>query len=127
VRSSFIGNFTIKRSGDACAGIDIEAEDAVIKENIITDNEYAIYISNVNYTVILENIISNNNLGLWLSYSYHNNISNNQFFNDGIFIFNSCYNIISNNMVNGKPLIYVEEEANKNNGRGGTNHSHKMQ
>lgn len=112
-KSSFIHNFTIKGSGDACAGIDIKSGYVVIKENIITNNDYAIYISNINHTAVLDNIISNNNLGLWLSYSYHNNISNNQFFNEGIFVFNSYYNIISNNTVNKKPLVYMEEEANK--------------
>ena len=75
-KSSFIHDFIIRGSGDACAGIDIKSEYVVIEENIITNNDYPIYISNINHTAVLDNIISNNT-------------------------------------VNKKPLVYMEEEANK--------------
>ncbi|HEC88057.1 MAG TPA: hypothetical protein ENI52_01935 [Thermoplasmata archaeon] len=113
VNNSFICNFTIRESGDACAGIGIESEYTIIKENIITDNDYAIYISNKNYITIIGNIIYDNTLGLWVSNSHYNNISNNQFINDGLFIFNSYYNAIHNNTVNGNPLVYMEGKANR--------------
>ena len=63
---------------------------------------------------ILNNTFLNNFVGLHISPSYNidNEFSNNMFFNDGFFI-ESTSNTYSNNMVNGKPFVYLEGESNK--------------
>jgi parallel beta-helix repeat protein len=59
------------------------------------------------------NIISNSSIGIRLRSSSGNIISDNSFFNDGLFVSYSYDNNVENNMVNGKPLVYLEDESDK--------------
>jgi len=85
-----------------------------ISNNDISSNYwYGIDLSFSNNNSISENIISSNNgYGILLCYS-NNNISNNEFINDGLFVYYSYGNIVENNTVNGKPLVYLEDESDK--------------
>jgi len=59
------------------------------------------------------NTITNNDYGIYLTGTCDNIISNNSFFNSGLFISDDIVwnNIVTNNTVNDKPLVYVEDES----------------
>jgi parallel beta-helix repeat protein len=62
------------------------------------------------------NIITGNNFsvnydGIKLDESSNNIILNNSFFYSGLYVWYSYKNIVSNNTVNGKPLVYLEDES----------------
>ena len=60
--------------------------------------------------LILNNIFSNNLNGMRI-FKSNNTISENFFFNDGIFVsYSYLHNIVRNNTVNGKPIVYFEHE-----------------
>ena len=80
--------------------------------NTISNNKDGILVSYEKYNKILNNVfVSNENYGLAVTRN-HNTISGNTFYNDGLFI-DASTNNISNNTVNGKPLIYLEKETDK--------------
>ncbi len=82
-----ISGFTITGAGFLSAGIRIEANNSVITNNNVENNNYG---------------------GIRLWHSSNNSITNNKFTNDGLVISNSYNNTITNNTVNGKPLVYLE-------------------
>ncbi len=45
--------------------------------------------------------------------SNHNTIINNSFYNNGLYVSYSYHNTIENNTVNGKPIVYLEDESDK--------------
>jgi len=73
---------------------------------------YGIYIQREG-TIITGNIISNIETGISV-HSYNNKITDNEFINSGIYATSTYYeNTISNNYVNGKPLIYRHNKFNE--------------
>jgi parallel beta-helix repeat protein len=108
-----------------------------ITGNTISNNNDGIYLTDSSVNIIIGNNISNNNLGILLVESRRNSIignnisldnyggiylswnsgkniiSGNTFFNDGIYIKNSYDNNVENNTVNGKLLVYLEDESDK--------------
>ncbi len=139
-----ISGFTIQNSGDFFidSGIEIRSSYNNVSGNIISNNFYGIALyathSTVNYNTISNNIFTSNfNGGVFLANSKNNlilkntfsdnlggvileadsnlnNISDNVFHNDGIWISGADYNIFSNNLVNDKPIIFLEDESDKN-------------
>jgi len=75
-------------------------------DNIISGNTFT---NNYNHP------LANDYYGIYLMDCWNNIISNNSFFNSGVFISldNVCNNIVTNNMVNGKPLVYLYNESNR--------------
>ena len=51
--------------------------------------------------------------GIYLLGSDESRIRNNKFINDGLFVHYSYSNIVEDNTVNGKPLVYLEDEADE--------------
>jgi len=107
-----------------------------ISNNNISSNNYGIDLWYSNNNSLINNNISNNWVGISLAYSSNNSISNNnissnnwfgiylwdsnentirknEFVNDGLFVEYSYKNIIEDNKVNGKPLVYLEDESDK--------------
>ncbi len=60
------------------------------------------------YNIISENNITNSWCGISLYKSSSNNISENMFVNDGLLVQDSYENLVRDNLVNGKPLVYLE-------------------
>ena len=138
-----ISGFTIRKSGDFWFdyGIQINSNNNTISDNIIENNYMGIVIngyetfghnntisnniikSNLNGGLLFykstNNIIENNTFsdnigGLILDTgANNNNILDNVFYNDGIWIADANENIFSNNMINDKPLLYLEDEIDK--------------
>ena len=78
----------------------------------IEDFDYGVYFSNVSYNVLSQNNLTNNNFGVILEYSNNNNISGNTFFNCGVLVGQSYENVMVDNLVNSKPLVYLEGVSN---------------
>jgi parallel beta-helix repeat protein len=116
-------------------GISISGRNNVtIKNTNIRDFTYGIYLdessnynnisgnnitANYNYGIRLDyssnnsvsgnNITGNNYYGIGLYYSSNNSVSGNTFVNDGLVVSDSYGNVVTDNLVNGKPLVYLEE------------------
>ena len=88
-------------------------EDNIITNNSLVDCEVGISLVSSNYTVISDNFFQNEEDGLSLSWSTGNIISRNTFVNDGLFLYDSFDNSVTDNTVNGKPLIYLEDESDR--------------
>jgi parallel beta-helix repeat protein len=71
-------------------------------------------ISGNSFTNTYYHPLSNDYYGIYLVDCWDNIISNNSFFNSGVFISleNICNNIVTNNTVNDKPLLYVYNQSN---------------
>ncbi|MGB3459661.1 MAG: NosD domain-containing protein, partial [Halobacteriota archaeon] len=66
--------------------------------------------SSNNNTVTGNNVCNNNRGGISLEHSSNNNtITGNVFLNDGLSVHDSYQNIVQDNTVNGKPLVYLED------------------
>jgi len=103
---------------------------SIIKNDIISNEYFAIHLFSSNNTQIIGNNIMNNSLGIYLysssnnntivgnsiirsggvilSTSSHNNISKNIFVGNGLYILSSYENIVKDNVINNKPLVYLE-------------------
>jgi len=79
-----------------------------ITENNITGNHIGILLDFSTDNGINGNDITNNDAGIVLYYSSSNNVSGNTFVNDGLQVEYSG-NVVTGNLVNGKPLVYLEE------------------
>jgi parallel beta-helix repeat protein len=111
-----------------------------ILSNNITGNRHGIELLNSTSNSIAGNNIANNDVGIALSASNNNSIvendimwrilifpcagrgidlyescnctiSRNTFVNNGLYVWNSYWNVVMDNMVNGKPLVYLENSS----------------
>ena len=80
--------------------------------NVSSNSDDGISLDDSNNNNILNNNInSNNHVGMSLDDSNSNNLSGNSFFNCGLLVDDPYQNTVTNNTVNGKPLVYLEEES----------------
>jgi parallel beta-helix repeat protein len=98
-----ISGFTIQNGG--AIGILVRYYHHNIFDNIISNNGYGIILNSYGNT-IFDNVFLNNYYGTAVSCS-NNNVSGNSFFDDGLEIF-GFNNVVKDNTVNGKPLVYFE-------------------
>ncbi|MEM3788300.1 MAG: NosD domain-containing protein [Candidatus Bathyarchaeia archaeon] len=85
------------------------SDNNIVCRNNITNNGYGLWLSYSSYNSISgNNITANSWEGIGLDYSSNNSISGNMFTDDGLFVWDSYDNVIKDNLVNGKPLIYLE-------------------
>jgi len=120
-----VQNFYINNSGHFVpdSGILIygEINNITIQNNIISNNNIGICIGeqylykSIEHVTIESNLIKNNRYGVKLFICYNNQISNNTFIGNGIVIPEAYTrdNLIINNTVNGKPLIFLYKQSNK--------------
>ncbi|UCF50003.1 MAG: right-handed parallel beta-helix repeat-containing protein [Thermoplasmatales archaeon] len=111
-----ISGFSIEYCDDSntTAGINILSNYNIIIENNIINNGYGIVFESSSYNYILNNVISKSRLGVFLyNNSNYNKLSGNTFYNNGLFVYQSYNNIVENNTVNDKPLVYLEGESEK--------------
>jgi len=80
--------------------------------NTISSNNYVgIFLDSSNNNTIAGNNISNNYVGIGLLSSNSSTLFENAFFNNGLWVYYSYQNTVLNNTVNGKPLVYLENES----------------
>jgi parallel beta-helix repeat protein len=90
-----------------------DSSDNIITGNNVNNNWYGICLDYSSDSIITGNNVSSNNYdGIYLSDSRNNNITGNTFVNDGLNVENSYQNIVEENIVNGKPLVYLEDASN---------------
>jgi len=108
-RNVTIINLTIKSFFNGVWLCDFSNENMIIN-NTITDNYCGICLSgSSNENMVRGNSIKRNAYGLWLSGSSHNIIFDNLLYDAGLFVFESYKNIVRNNTLNDKPLVYLED------------------
>ena len=129
-------------SNDAAMHI-VSSKSNVIIGNSIVTNGIGIWLSDCSYNNLTGNDIADNVQGIWLSSSssntvtenniaesskiglelsggsLNNTITNNTFVKDGLHISESYQNIIDDNSVNGKPLVYLNGVADQMIGNAG--------
>ena len=83
-----------------------------ITDNNVRNNNGGIYLSrSSNNSITGNNVGDNNDDGISLSRSSNNSITGNTFVNDGLSVDDSYQNTVVGNMVNGKPLVYLEDAS----------------
>ena len=116
VRNCNINNTTV--------GIELwKSYNCTIKDNKLLSNYFGISLWHSSGNTIKNNSFEDrikvtmpkfcSNSGISLRYSSENTILNNSFIDCGLFIWDSYRNKIDENTVNGKPLIYLENEKGK--------------
>jgi parallel beta-helix repeat protein len=109
--SVLVSNFTIQNS---FIGVYIEGSpNSIISGNNIKNCDHGVAVwdlGSVN-TTISGNYIKTNMYGIWLTGS-SNKITENTFANCGLFVLYSYENLVVDNLVNGKPLVYLEGISN---------------
>ena len=109
-----IKSFTIENSvwyGDM--GIYVHSNNTTIIDNIIYGDTWALNFYHSHSNTIIGNIFDNTKTGIELTNSENNIIMNNSLYHCGIRCSIGHQKIVSNNIVNGKPLIYLEHESDK--------------
>jgi parallel beta-helix repeat protein len=84
-----------------------------ISNNNIFNNGNGLFIKNSDKNNLLNNIISDNWYGIEILSSNEITIKNTSFKNDDLYVYDSYKNIILNNTVDEKPLIYLENESDQ--------------
>ena len=97
-------------------GIDLffsSNNNTITGNNVCNNNVYGIFLYYSNNNTITGNNVCNNNWdGIFLSLSSNNTITGNTFVNSGLSVYSSYQNIVEDNTVNGKPLVYLEDASN---------------
>ena len=107
-------NVTIKNTYIKDCGVaiwlDYSSNNSIVG-NSITNNSYGIelYTNSLNNSIVGNNI-TDNQRGIWLEWwSNYNSIVGNVFVNDGLAAWDFYGNVVVDNFVNGKPLVYLED------------------
>jgi parallel beta-helix repeat protein len=81
-----------------------------ITGNNIANNRVGIEISGQAsaYNSIIGNSLTDNEWGVYLDYTSNNSVTENTFVNNGLYVWVATGNVVSENLVNSKPLIYLE-------------------
>lgn len=98
-------------------GIYVEAggmNDEISGCNITGNNWTGIYIDHSANINVTGNIFANKIAGITFSSSPNNQIIGNTFTGDGLWVFDSYENNVDGNVINGKPLVYLEKISNRN-------------
>lgn len=111
-----IFNNEIVGNWDYGVTLDTATQNTFTQNNIINNNRGDIVFQNTD----THNIINKNTIGTFYlgTRDYEgrpksNFIMENSFINGGICVWNAVHNIIINNTINGKPLIYLEQESHR--------------
>ena len=94
-------------------GIAIIDSSNSISGNTISNNKDGISLEASSNNTISSNTLSNNGDGISLLDSSNNDISGNTFTNGGLVVSFAYKNVVNDNTVNGKPLVYLEETSDK--------------
>jgi parallel beta-helix repeat protein len=108
-------NGIIATNGDGLR-LENSSGNIICKNNLANNTISGIRQNNSTNNVIYENNITTNlfqnSFGIWLISSSNGNISGNTFVNCGMIVVDSFSNIVENNLVNSKPLVYLENISN---------------
>ena len=111
--SDSVGENNITSSGFSIL-LDGSLNDSINGNRITSASDYGVWLLGSLYSSIDDNAITNSYYGMWLDSSSSNSIRGNTFADDGLYVSSSYENLVENNTVNGKPLIYLEDVTNYN-------------
>ena len=124
--NSILEGFSAKGSGRGQAGIGVNSNNNIIRNNTVSFNYMGINVYQSSINMLGNNILKNNNasnnlFGIWIGFSSNNTLSNNMMtgnkYNFGVDIWNEdrYYNnyIDTSNTVNGKPIYYLQGISDK--------------
>jgi parallel beta-helix repeat protein len=87
--------------------LDVSNDDSVSGNNIAAYGEYGIILEGSN-----DDSVNGNNVtavvAISFANSYNSSVSGNSFVNCGLYVFSSYGNVMTGNLVNGRPLVYLE-------------------
>jgi len=106
--SNTIANNTVSSNTRDGIGIYSSSNNNIVASNTVSDNYYGIILFSSSSNTIVNNTISNNKYGIALVSSSNNIIANNTFYLNGMHVEFSYNNTVTNNTVNGEPLVYLE-------------------
>ncbi|MEM1690917.1 MAG: NosD domain-containing protein [Thermofilaceae archaeon] len=86
----------------------LNSSNNIVTENMIFNNVCGIYLNFSYDNAITENSIANNEWGIIPSFSFGNRIIRNVFSKCGLLVLDSLSNTFRDNLVNGRPLVYLE-------------------
>jgi parallel beta-helix repeat protein len=117
IRLEFSSNNSMTGNNLANNGVGIylyeSSSNNTISENTITANNwYGIVVTWSSNNSITGNNVANNPFGITLYESSDNIVCGNTFDHDGLVVRFSCRNLVEDNTVNGKPLVYLEDVQN---------------
>lgn len=94
-------------------------DNVAIINAIITNTHSGISLGFSSNSTVSNNNIANNVLGVVLAYSSNTTVVGNTFTNDGLMVAYSYENFVQGNLVNGKPLVYLEGVSDYSVGNAG--------
>ena len=86
----------------------IDSFNNTVSENNITNNNSGVSLERSDSNTVSGNNITNSSSGVYLGHSSNNTVSENIFVNDGLVVYGSYGNVVVDNLVNSKPLVYLE-------------------
>jgi parallel beta-helix repeat protein len=108
-KCTVLGNNITTNKYNAGVYLDNSPYNIVSGNNITSNGYYGLYLYySSNCTVLGNNITNNWKYGLYLDYSSNSTVSKNTLTNNGLYVWQSFHNVVVNNSVNGKPLVYLE-------------------
>jgi parallel beta-helix repeat protein len=104
-------NATNSGSSRGDVGIKVTSNNNTITGNNVSNNNYGgiCLDDSSNNRITGNNICNNGGRGISLDDSSNNTIIGNTFVNDGLSVRDSYQNTVEDNIVNGKPLVYLED------------------
>jgi parallel beta-helix repeat protein len=83
---------------------------SLVSNNVTNNNDGILFIwASTDNSIVGNNITDNTRTGVYLfGRSDNNTITGNRFVNDGMFVSDSYGNVVETNVVNEKPLVYLE-------------------
>ena len=101
-------NNKIAFNGNCGIGGSVVSNSTIGDNTILNNNGPGIYLNESWNNTFSNNTCSNNSFGIGLGDANNNTLISNIFVNNGLFVWYSHDNIVEDNTVNGKPLVYLE-------------------
>ncbi|MEM3138362.1 MAG: NosD domain-containing protein, partial [Thermofilaceae archaeon] len=83
----------------------------IVSENLVYGGFWGIYFSHSPGGKLVSNNVINSTWGVFLYFSSRSTVTGNSFTGCGLYLQESLGNIVSDNRVNGKPLVYLENAS----------------
>jgi parallel beta-helix repeat protein len=100
---------------NATVGVELWGSEWIRIENVTANNNHygIVLVSSNNNTITNVTANNNNYIGIYLLSSGSNTIKDSVLQNNGLVVIDSYNNIVESTTVNGKPLVYLENEENR--------------
>ena len=94
-------------------GIELEnSTKCTMYNNTLHDSQFGVYLYESDMNTLYQNNFSDNYYGIYMHSGDNNTIIENDFTNDGIFVLASFNTTARDNVINDKPLVFLEGVAN---------------